>query len=45
MISDRLKKLIENAERENAIREFWEEVERESEKYNVDVEYYLMEFY
>ena len=45
MTSDRIKKLIENAERESAARKFWEEVEREAEKLKVSVEYYLAEFY
>ena len=45
MISDYVKQLIEQAERNKAVQEFWEEVEREAEKYNVSVEYYLAEFY
>lgn len=45
MISDRIKKMIEKAEREKVARQFWEEVEREAEKYQVPVDYYLAEFY
>lgn len=45
MISDRIKKLIEDAERKSAARKFWEEVEREAESHEVSVEYYLAEFY
>ena len=45
MISDLVKQMIENAEREKIAREFWEEVEQEAEKYDVPVHYYLAEFY
>ena len=45
MIPEHLKQLIEQAERNKMVQEFWEEVEREAEKYGVDVSYYLAEFY
>jgi hypothetical protein len=45
MISDRIKKLIEQAERNKAAEEFWKEVEREAARLEVTCEYYLAEFY
>lgn len=45
MISDRLKKLIQQAEMNKAAEEFWKQVEKEAEKYGVPVDYYLAEFY
>ncbi len=45
MISDYIKQLIEQAERNKMVQQFWEEIEREAEKYQVTVEYYLAEFY
>jgi hypothetical protein len=45
MMSDYVKQLIEQAERNKMVQEFWEEVERKAEKYGVDVSYYLAEFY
>jgi len=45
MIPEHLKQLIEQAERNKMVQQFWEEIEREAEKYQVTVEYYLAEFY
>jgi hypothetical protein len=45
MISDLIRQLIMNAEQEKIARDFWEEVEREAEKLEVTVDYYLAEFY
>jgi len=45
MISDRIKKLIQQAEMNKAAEEFWKEVEREAEKLEITVDYYLAEFY
>jgi len=45
MTSDRIKKLIEQAERNKAAEEFWKEVEREASRLEVPVDYYLAEFY
>ena len=45
MISDRIKKLIQQAEMNKAAEEFWKEVEREAAKHEVTCEYYLAEFY
>ena len=45
MTSDRIKKLIQQAEMNKAAEEFWKEVEREAAKYEVTVDYYLAEFY
>jgi hypothetical protein len=45
MISDLIRQLIMNAEEEKIARDFWEEVEREAEKLEVTVDYYLAEFY
>jgi len=45
MISDRIKKLIQQAEMNKAAEEFWKEVEREAAKYEVTIDYYLAEFY
>lgn len=45
MLSDRLKKLIEESEMRKAAEDFWMEIEKEAEKYEVTVDYYLAEFY
>ena len=45
MISDRIKKLIQQAEMNKAAEEFWKEVERCAAEKEVTVEYYLAEFY
>ena len=45
MTSDRIKKLIQQAEMNKAAEEFWKEVEREAAKFEVTVDYYLAEFY
>ncbi len=45
MISDRIKKLIQQAEMNKAAEEFWKKVEREAAKYEVTIDYYLAEFY
>ncbi len=45
MISDRIKKLIQQAEMNKAAEEFWKEVERKAAKYEVTIDYYLAEFY
>jgi hypothetical protein len=45
MISDRIKKLIQQAEMNKAAEEFWKEVEDEAAKLEVTCEYYLAEFY
>ena len=45
MISDRIKKLIQQAEMNKAAEEFWKEIEREAAKHEVTCEYYLAEFY
>ncbi len=45
MISKRIRELIMKAEREKISRDFWAEVEREAEKLEVTVDYYLAEFY
>lgn len=45
MISERLKELIRQAEMHKAAQEFWEQVEKEAEEKNVDLQYYLAEFY
>ena len=45
MISERIKKMIENAERQKVADQFWKEVEKKAKKYNVDVHYFLAEFY
>ncbi len=45
MIPQRLRELIMNAEREKIARDFWAEIEKEAEKLEVTVDYYLAEFY
>ncbi len=45
MTSDRIKKLIQQAEMNKAAEEFWKEVEREASRLEVTVDYYLAEFY
>ena len=45
MIPQRLRELIMNAEREKVARDFWAEIEKEAEKFEVTVDYYLAEFY
>lgn len=45
MIPQRLRELIMNAEREKVARDFWVEIEKEAEKLEVTVDYYLAEFY
>jgi len=45
MIPQRLRELIMNAEREKVARDFWAEIEKEAEKLEVTVDYYLAEFY
>jgi predicted DNA-binding ribbon-helix-helix protein len=45
MISERLKKLIEEAERQKVAEDFWQEVNELAEKYEVTVDYVLAEFY
>jgi hypothetical protein len=45
MISDRLKKLIQQAEMDKVAEEFWRQVEAEAAKLEVPVDYYLAEFY
>jgi hypothetical protein len=45
MIPQRIRQLIMNAEREKIAREFWEEIEREAQKYEVTSDYILQEFY
>lgn len=45
MIPKRLRDLIKKAEMDKVAEEFWKEVEREAEKYEVTVDYYLAEFY
>ena len=45
MTSDRIKKLIQQAEMNKAAEDFWKEVEREASKLEVTVDYYLAEFY
>jgi hypothetical protein len=45
MISKRIRELIMKAEREKIARDFWAEVEREAEKLEVNVDYYLAEIY
>lgn len=45
MISPRIKELIMKAEQEKVARDFWEEIEREAEKFEVTCDYYLAEFY
>ena len=45
MISQRIKELIEKAEREKVARQFWNQIEKEAEQFEVTVDYYLAEFY
>lgn len=45
MIPQLLRELIMNAEREKVARDFWVEIEKEAEKLEVTVDYYLAEFY
>jgi len=45
MISPRIKELIEKAEREKVARQFWDQIEKEADKLEVTVDYYLAEFY
>ena len=45
MIPQRLRDMIKQAEMDKAAEEFWKEVERLAEKYEVTVEYFLAEFY
>lgn len=45
MISERLKQLIEEAERQKVAEDFWREVEELAEKYEVTCDYVLQEFY
>jgi hypothetical protein len=45
MIPKRLRDLIKQAEMDKVAEEFWKEVEREVEKLEVTVDYYLAEFY
>ena len=45
MTSDRIKKLIQQAEMNKAAEDFWKEVEREAARLEVTVDYYLAEFY
>ena len=44
-VTGRIKELIMKAEQEKVARDFWEEIEREAEKFEVTVDYYLAEFY
>ena len=45
MISKLLRELIMNAEREKIAREFWDEIDRLAQKYEVTSDYILQEFY
>jgi hypothetical protein len=45
MISKRLRDLIKQAEMNKVAEEFWKEVERLAEKYEVTCDYILQEFY
>jgi hypothetical protein len=45
MISDRLQKLIQQAEQNKIAEDFWKEIEREAARFEVTVDYYLAEFY
>jgi hypothetical protein len=45
MISERLKQLIEEAERQKVAEDFWREVEELAKKYEVTCDYVLEEFY
>jgi hypothetical protein len=45
MISDRLQKLIQQAEQSKEAEEFWQEINELAEKYEVTCDYILSEFY
>lgn len=45
MISNRIKKLIQQAEQNKIAEDFWKEIEREAARLEITVEYYLAEFY
>ena len=45
MISERLKQLIQEAERQKVAEEFWREIEELASKEEVTCDYYLAEFY
>jgi hypothetical protein len=45
MISKQLRDLIKQAEMNKVAEEFWKEVERLAEKYEVTCDYILQEFY
>ena len=45
MISDRLQKLIQQAEQNKIAEDFWKEIEQEAARFEVTVDYYLAEFY
>ena len=45
MIPKLLRELIMNAEREKVARDFWDEIELESARLEIPVDYYLAEFY
>ena len=45
MISDRLQKLIQQAEQNKEAEEFWQEINKLAEKYEVTCDYILSEFY
>jgi hypothetical protein len=45
MIPKRLRDLIKQAEMDKVAEEFWREVERLAEKYEVTCDYILQEFY
>ena len=45
MISDRLQKLIQQAEQNKEAEEFWQEINKLAEKYEVTCDYILAEFY
>ena len=45
MIPKRLRDLIKQAEMDKVAEEFWKEVERLAEKYEVTCDYILQEFY
>ena len=45
MIPKNIRDLIKRAEMDKVAEEFWKEIEREAEKFEVTVDYYLAEFY
>jgi hypothetical protein len=45
MIPQRLRELIMNAEREKIASDFWAEIDRLAQKYEVTSDYILQEFY